>query len=163
MANLQSCEQSQFFKIYKKQGKGNQMLHIFQIKNSFCQSQLLPFLRTVLIQNPKVFSFEKNSKGINPPGPLSFITLDSKTEEELPSRLVSYFRRQNFIFLWQFKVCSLLVPFPRELGQCWTFPHLRINRGTLVHCQGLVLGREGHHRSLGVLPHCQVSLIMLSL
>ena len=34
----------------------------------------------------KVFSFEKNSPGKNPPGPLSFTTLDSKTVEELPSR-----------------------------------------------------------------------------
>ena len=37
---------------------------------------------------PKVFSFEKNSGGQNPPGPLSFITLKTKTEEELPTRLV---------------------------------------------------------------------------
>ena len=39
--------------------------------------------------NGKVFSFEKNSVGKNPPGPLSFITLDSETEEELPSRFAS--------------------------------------------------------------------------
>ena len=109
---------------------------------------------------PKVFSFEKNSKGENPPGPLSFVTLDSKTEEELPSRLELYF---GLIF-WKFQVCPLLVPFPWELGQCWAFPHLRIRRGTLVHCQGLGMGGEGNHRPLGVLPHCQVGFkVMLSL
>ena len=46
-----------------------------------------------------MFSFEKNSKGTNPPGPLSFITLDSKTEEELPLRLVSILQTAEFNFL----------------------------------------------------------------
>ena len=35
-----------------------------------------------------MFSFEKNGKGTNPPGPLSYITLDTKTDEELPARLM---------------------------------------------------------------------------
>ena len=38
-----------------------------------------------------MFSFEKNSGGKNPPGPLSYITLNTKTEEELPPRSVLYF------------------------------------------------------------------------
>ena len=135
---LRSSVQNHFFKINKK-----------YICLTFSKSKRVSACHVCLhfcvIQFLKVFSFEKNSKGTNPPGPLSFITLDSKTEEELPSRLVSHFRQQSFNFFWRFKVCSLLVPFPWELGQCWTFPHLRINRGTLVHCKGLVLGREGHH------------------
>ena len=35
-----------------------------------------------------MFSFEKNGKGTNPTGPLSYITLDTKTDEELPARLM---------------------------------------------------------------------------
>ena len=105
--------------------------------------------------NGKVFSFEKNSVGKNPPGPLSFITLDSETEEELPPRFVSQLNEKMLTFL-KSKVCALLVSFPRKLGQCWSVPHLRIFGRPLVHRQELVLGRKRHNRSLGILSHCQV-------
>ena len=60
------------------------------------------------LTRPKVFSFEKNSGGKNPPGPLSFITLNTKTEEELPARLVFYFQlpKLSLVFLWKCRTLS---------------------------------------------------------
>ena len=93
---------------------------------------LLDTFSTVL----QVFSFEKNNKGKNPPGPLSYLTLDSKTEEGLPSRFASFLIiREQMLF----KVCPVLVSFPRKLGQCWTVSHLWSLRRAMVHCQVLFL------------------------
>ena len=88
---------------------------------------LLDTFSTVL----QVFSFEKNNKGKNPPGPLSYLTLDSKTEEELPSRFASFLIREQMLF----KVCPVLVSFPRKLGQCWPVSHLWSPARPLVHRQ----------------------------
>ena len=93
-----------------------------------CLGLLLDTFPTVL----QVFSFEKNDKGKNPPGPLSYLTLDSKTEEELPSRFASFLIiREQMLF----KVCPVLVSFPRKLGQCWTVSHLWSQGRPLVHRQ----------------------------
>ena len=48
----------------------------------------------------KVFSFEKNSGGKNPPGPLSYITLNTKTGEELPRGLALF--PATLVFFWYF-------------------------------------------------------------
>ena len=57
---------------------------VFQNQQVFA-GNFLWLLGSLIDNPPKVFSFEKNSKGKNPPGPLSYITLDSETEE-LPPR-----------------------------------------------------------------------------
>ena len=65
-----------------------------------------------------MFSFEKNGKGTNPPGPLSYITLDTKTDEELPARLMyrSFYPFQSKITMAG--LCSA-GRITKELGTMW--------------------------------------------
>ena len=99
---------------------------------------------------PKVFSFEKNSKGTNPPGPLSFITLDSKTEEELPSRLVSILQTAFFYFLLVIQGLSSAGLISKGVGTMWDLSTSTDHQGSPGSPPGSGIGQRRAALTSGV-------------
>ena len=73
-----------------------------------------------------MFSFEKNSGGKNPPGPLSYITLNTKTEEELPPRSVLYFYFSQHLLMVGL---SSVGPITKGSGTMWVLSTSMVQPG----------------------------------